>query len=63
MRKEVTKYNHVYQLRIGDIIKVNGFPLEYLGNNRFGTNTRMHFKPRNINDNLKVSIKVEGGKE
>jgi len=63
MRKEVTKYNYVHQLRIGDIIKVDGYPLEYLGNNRFGTNTKMHFKPRNINDKPEESIKVIGGKE
>lgn len=61
MREEITKYNYKYQLQIGDTIKVDGLPLEYLENNRFGTNTKMHFEPKNKNNNSEDSTKVVGG--
>ena len=50
MRRKIIKYDHVYELRRGDVIKIDGLPLEYLGNSSFGTNTEMHFDSINMND-------------
>ena len=46
----MSKYKYTYKLKERAIIKMDGFPLEHLGNGEFGTNTEMQTIDKVVED-------------